>query len=470
MASDAEQGFLPYRVMRTLLRAAVTIFFRRMEVVGLENVPHEGPTLFCANHSNSMLDPVMITVFSGRIVHFAAADILFRNPVLRVCLRLLGAVPIRRRQDHGGSAQDNKGAFDAVYDVLAQGRSMGIFPEGMSHDEPHLVTLRTGPARLALGAAQAHGDARVRIVPCGFYYTNRRRFRASVLLQFGEPLEMDAERLAAYETSPRETVRAVTDDLEEAIRSLTVNAEDWDTARILDGVRRMYQPERIQLKDRVELARRFNLTYPEVRDDPAVVEIAQRTRAYLDSLHILGLRDRDVQREFSTRELAWRTAGYGLLILVYLPLAIVGAPLHGPLGLLLKLGGTRFSPRKDTIAATKLMGGFFLVLMIYGALVASTFWLYSGAAAGGLALFLPLSGWSFIHVVARGQALTRLYATTAEMLLLRRQIGRLRAERLGLQTAIHEAVDRLVPEEMERLFPSRTHELKDGADPAQGSE
>jgi len=43
-----------------------------------------------------------------------------------------------------------------------------------------------------------------------------------------------------------------------------------------------------------------------------------------------------------------------------LPLAIVGAPIHGPLGLLLKVGGTRFSPRKDTIAATKLMGGLFL--------------------------------------------------------------------------------------------------------------
>jgi 1-acyl-sn-glycerol-3-phosphate acyltransferase len=470
MASDAEQGFFPYRLMRALLRAAVTVFFRRLEVVGLENVPEEGPTLFCANHSNSMLDPVMITVFSGRIVHFAAADILFANPVLRVCLKLLGAVPIRRRQDHGGSIQDNKGAFDALYQVLAEGRSMGIFPEGMSHSESHLVTLRTGPARLALGAAQAHAGARVRIVPCGFYYTNRGRFRASVLLQFGEPLEMDAERLAAYEEAPREAVRAVTDDLEDAIRSLTVNAEDWDTARILDGIRRMYQPKRIDLKDRMELARRFNLVYPEVRDDPAVVQLEERTRAYLDSLHILGLRDRDVQREFSTRELAWRTAGYGLLLLVYLPLAIVGAPLHGPLGLLLKVGGTRFSPRKDTIAATKLMGGIFLVMLIYGVLVASTFWLWSGVAAAWLVLFLPLSGWSFIQVVARGQALTRLYATTVEMLLLREQIGRLRAERQALQAVIHEAVDRHTPADMERLFPSRTEELKDASAADQGSE
>jgi hypothetical protein len=102
--------------------------------------------------------------------------------------------------------------------------------------------------------------------------------------------------------------------------------------------------------------------------------------------------------------------------------------------------------------------------------VASTFWLWSGVAAAWLVLFLPLSGWSFIQVVARGQALTRLYATTVEMLLLREQIGRLRAERQALQAVIHEAVDRHTPADMERLFPSRTEELKDASAADQGSE
>ncbi|MBD90749.1 MAG: hypothetical protein CL940_10450 [Deltaproteobacteria bacterium] len=461
MPSQAEKGFYPYKLLRLLLRAAMVVFFRRIEVVGLENVPDEGPTLFCANHSNSMLDPVMITVFSGRIVHFAAADILFANPILRLFLTVLGAVPIRRRQDHGGSGQDNEDAFAALYGVLREGRSMGIFPEGLSHHDPHLAELKTGPARLALGAAGSQTSETVRIVPCGFYYTDPRRFRSQVLLQFGEPIEITPERIAEHAEEPRATVRNVTDDLEMSIRGLTVNAEDWDTVRVMDGVRRMYQPRRISLAERAELARRFNERYPEVKDDPGVQQLAERVRAYQDSLYLLGLRDRDVQRGLRSWELVWRTLSYGLLFIVYLPLAIVGAPLHAPLGLILKVGGTRFSPRKDTIAATKLLGGILLVMILYGAVTGFALWFWSLPVALATAALLPLSGWSFIHVVARSRTLTRLYASAAEMILIPRQIKRLQEERKALCLIVHEAVDRLIPENLERLFPSRSEELKE---------
>jgi hypothetical protein len=75
------------------------------------------------------------------------------------------------------------------------------------------------------------------------------------------------------------------------------------------------------------------------------------------------------------------------------------------------------------------------------------------------AVLLPISGWSFIHVVSRARTLGRLYATAAEMILMRRQIKRLKDERKALCVIIHDAVDRLIPEDLERLFPSRTEEL-----------
>ena len=39
-----------------------------------------------------------------------------------------------------------------MFDVLGDGGAIGIFPEGLSHDEAHLARLKTGAARLALGA------------------------------------------------------------------------------------------------------------------------------------------------------------------------------------------------------------------------------------------------------------------------------------------------------------------------------
>jgi len=63
-------------------------------------------------------------------------------------------------------------------------------------------------------------------------------------------------------------VRAVTGELDAALRRLTINAPDWDTVRALDAVRRLYQPTEISIGKRVELARRFNTYYTAVATDP----------------------------------------------------------------------------------------------------------------------------------------------------------------------------------------------------------
>ena len=99
---------MAYRFLRWLLRAAMRVFFRQIEVVGLEHVPEDGPVIFAGNHPNSLIDPILIITTCGRKVHFAAKDTLFRGRVLRALLRGLGAVPLKRREDHAGGAADNE--------------------------------------------------------------------------------------------------------------------------------------------------------------------------------------------------------------------------------------------------------------------------------------------------------------------------------------------------------------------------
>ena len=89
-----------YRLLRAFLRIAVRVFYRQVEVVGLENVPVEGPVIFAGNHPNSLIDPVLLVATCGRVVQFAAKDTLFESRLLRVFLKALGAVPIRRKMDH----------------------------------------------------------------------------------------------------------------------------------------------------------------------------------------------------------------------------------------------------------------------------------------------------------------------------------------------------------------------------------
>lgn len=445
---------LVYRILQWLLRVATRVFYRRLEVVGIGNVPPEGqPVLFCGNHPNSLLDPILITAHCGRVVHFAAKDTLFDSPVVGFLLRKMGAVPVKRRMDHPDGPLDNEATFAALHRVLLDGRAVGIFPEGLSHLDSQLAPLKTGAARIALAVARKAPERPVLLVPSGLVYFTRHRFRSSVLVQFGAPLRVDASTLAGEDE--RAAARELTDQLEARLRALTVNADSWDTLRVLDAVRRLYQPEGITLEERVELARRFNTVYPTVAHHPEVQDVYRRVRAYQRRLSAAGLSDEILKRELGVRDTVVRAFAHLALLLFWAPLSLIGAPIHAPLGLLFRIAGRAASPRKDTVATTKFVIGFLTMLLVYGGLAAVAAWKLGAWAAVLTALILPLSGWAFVHVLGRIDALRHLVLTLVRVVRLRREVAELRAERGRLVADVTAAIDRFRPDDMEPLFGAR---------------
>jgi len=444
---------IAYGVLRGLLRLSVLAFFRRLQAVGLEHVPASGPVIFFGNHPNSLLDPVLVSCFCGRVVRFAAKDVLFKSPLLRPVLRAMGAVPVQRREDHAEGVLANEMAFERLFAVLASGDTIGIFPEGISHDMSQLARFKTGAARIAFGARERHPGLPVRLVPCGLHYVTPQRFRSSALIQFGPPIEIDAERDAAYRAEPRAAVAALTGEMEGRLRALTVNAEDWETLRVLDGVRRLYQPPRIRFEERVELARRFSSLYPRVRDQPEVQRLFGRVRDYLDRLSSLGLSDRDLSRPPGAAEMLWRLARHLTLVMVWLPLALAGVLVHVPVGLLLGITGHRLSPRKDVIGTTKFVLGFLLLGLCYLGLPLATLARSGWRLALALLVLLPLSGYATLRVLERSVALRRVLATSRRLLFLRRELRALREEREALEAEVASAVQRFKPEGHVLMFP-----------------
>ena len=438
-----------YRVLQWLLRIASRVFFRRIEIVGLGNVPQDGAVLFCGNHPNSLIDPILITAHCGRRVHFAAKDTLFDSPLLGRLLRAMGAVPVRRKMDHPDGALDNESAFAALHQVLLDGGAVGIFPEGISHLDSQLAPLKTGAARIALEVARKAGAQPVRIIPTGLVYLTRHRFRSSVLIQFGAPLVVGA---AGGEADERAAARDLTAQIEARLRALTINADSWDTVWVLDGVRRMYQPEGISLEERVELARRFNSVYPQVAHHPDVASLYVRVRDYLHRLSAAGLTDEVLRRELGVRDTAARVVGHLALLLFWAPLSLIGAPIHAPLGLLFRVVGRHVAPRKDTVASTKFLVGFLTLLLVYAGFAAVAWWKMGLWAAVLTGLVLPLSGWAFVHVLGRVDALRHLLLTLVRVVALRREVAALREVRAQLVSDITSAVDRHRPDHMEPLF------------------
>ena len=198
--------------------------FYRLTLTG-DTVPAEGPVLLVANHPNSLVDPLFVACAAGRPVRFLAKAPLFDHPTVGFLVRGSGAIPVHRRKDDPGRMEQNEDTFRAAYDALARGSAVALFPEGMSHSEPSLQPLKTGAARIALGAREAGGPP-FPIIPIGIVLRARETFRSEALIIVGQPIEW--EDLGRLGVEDRKAVHQLTDRIDEALRGVTFNLERWE--------------------------------------------------------------------------------------------------------------------------------------------------------------------------------------------------------------------------------------------------
>jgi len=215
-----------YAVVRSVVSFALRCFYR-IERTG-PPLP-EGPLLLVGNHPNALIDPGLMIAVSTRPLTFLAKEPIFRMPGLGALVRALGALPVVRPQDDPARMRENLEALGAAARGLAEGRAIAIFPEGRSHSEPSLGALKTGAARLALQAGVP-----VRIVPVGLTYAEKGRFRSRVRVEFGPALEVEP---AAPEP---ERVRALTERIAAALRSLTLELAAWEDLPLIEAADALY--------------------------------------------------------------------------------------------------------------------------------------------------------------------------------------------------------------------------------------
>ena len=352
------------RLIRALVRALLAIFYRRVDVVGLERVPAEGGLIVAANHQNGLVDPMMLMAMLPRTLRPLTKSTLFRNPIIAPLLRLAHAVPIYRRQDAGGATVDNAETFRAVSDALAGGGAILIFPEGMSQPEPTLMALRTGAARMLL-EAEAAGAPPVTLLPVGLVLHEPGTFRSGRgLLLVGEPVETK-DCVALHRTDPTTAAHRLTDRLAEALRRQIVEAEDRETLRLLRLMERVWREESgtAPTPASAEWLQRASRAYRWLRRTaPAEVQRFRReVEEYAEDLEEVGMTPATLGRAYAPSIVARYAAREIVPLMLGLPLAVLGMVLHALPYALLWIGIRLARPAADTEATYKLTGG----LVIY---------------------------------------------------------------------------------------------------------
>ena len=128
-----------YRLFRWLVCTLSTLFLG-FEVDGLQRVPEKGPLIVAANHRR-FFDPMFVSMAAPRRLRWMAKKELFNFPFGRF-FYFLGTFPVDRQG--GGRA-----AMRTALNLLAEGRTLGIFPEGTRRKEGLSLEAKSGAALLA---------------------------------------------------------------------------------------------------------------------------------------------------------------------------------------------------------------------------------------------------------------------------------------------------------------------------------
>lgn len=344
------KGFFTRRVLHFIISVALRLFFRRIEAVNLEGVPKTGAILFVLNHPNGLIDPALVYVSLARRVSFLAKSTIFQMKFAAALMRALEVLPVYRQIDANREMRKNFDTFRVCYEFLALRRCIAIFPEGISHDETELQPLKTGAARIALGALAAGVDA-VKIVPVGLYYTSKTAFRSEALIRYGEAFAPAPVALDRHGELPRQAVRDLTTRIETALRDVTLNLE---TAEELDTVLKaealfssVYQnllfkqtlaQSFLRLQDLAEKYKLLGQNNPQ-----KMRELNEKIESYEKELKTSGVTAQSLSvLQHPTRYVFRYLILRNLILIALAPLSVVGAVLHSPAYLFSNLAGLLF--------------------------------------------------------------------------------------------------------------------------------
>lgn len=397
-----------YRFMRMLIGLALGLFYRRIERFHPERVPDEGPVLFTSNHPNSLADSFIIGAAVPRKVNFVATVQLFSFKPLKWLLTNCGVIPINRLKDDPRGMRSVADTFEACYRVLENGEAIGIFPEGITHDDPQLKTVKSGAARMALELEHRHGGKLgLRIVPVGLNLPAKAKYRSEVLVNFGEPI-CAADFLWGYAERKKECINELNARIEQSLQALILHIPELEHVRVVEAVKRLYL-ERLLVGSRVisepasSRAEELRLTQNIAasveyiyRTQPKKAEaFVQKLNWYETGLKRLELSEESLERQPQKRKLAWLSLYWAVFAVLLAPIALYGW-LHRLLPfLIVRWSVKRFAnvqKHKAQTATTVIISGLVSFGFFYTIYISIFLKFFNWHAAVWYGLSLPVSG------------------------------------------------------------------------------
>ncbi len=197
-------------------RIVMPFYFRRLKVIGQENIPTTGPVILAPTH-RARWDALVIPYAAGKPVTGRDLRYMISEDEVKGLqgwfMRRMGGFPVNTKHPAIGSIRHS-------VELLRNGEGLVIFPEGNIFQDGTLHPLKPGMARIAMQVEASKPGIDLKIVPISIRYSQLvPRWRCEVTVSIGTPINV-ADYCAK---SAKKGAQQLTNDLETAMRDLDEN-------------------------------------------------------------------------------------------------------------------------------------------------------------------------------------------------------------------------------------------------------
>lgn len=230
-----------YEAIRTYVRFAFWLTHKRVVVTGRHFIPKGKPIIFAANHQNALMDPLAVACTNTfQTLWLARADI-FKSKSAQSFLKYIKMLPIYRIRDGKDNLSINEQIFEQVIQVLENKQSVALFPEAAHSGKRQMLPHKKAIPRIALEAEEKNNfRLGLQIIPVGIYYSHYWHFNRTLIVQYGEPIDVDMYK-EEYAESPQKAMLSLRDEIHDRIAPLTiqinskVHYQEYEDLRELAG-------------------------------------------------------------------------------------------------------------------------------------------------------------------------------------------------------------------------------------------
>lgn len=214
-----------YKLFRVWANIAIRVYYGKIEVSGIENVPKDVPLLIASNHPNGFLEPIIMACLFPRPLHFMVRGDVFRKKWLKPILVNTNQIPIFRFKDGFAELRKNDANLEEGYKALDDGAAIILFIEGGTENIKELRPFQKGLGRMASTYLDREGGREdLHVLPVAINFISPFVLRSRVMLNIDKPF---AAKEYFNDSDPQNAqIKHLTKDLYKKIKPLAFHVSD----------------------------------------------------------------------------------------------------------------------------------------------------------------------------------------------------------------------------------------------------